>query len=169
MIHKEKNEITKLDIQNNNSKERVISSVQNNYTAIKIMSLNKHEADKEDLHNTVEKHKNESLDLLQSLHVDDTSQAMLATQMAAIHELQQMEFLFASRILSPEKKFLHINAITKLSNVFIQQATLMQKLQGKGQQKVTVEHVHVHRGGQAIVGNINTNSNRGGSDENKKG
>jgi hypothetical protein len=25
---------------------------------------------------------------------------------------------------------------------------------GKGQQKVTVEHVHVHKGGQAIVGNI---------------
>ena len=26
---------------------------------------------------------------------------------------------------------------------------------GKGQQKVTVEHVHVHSGGQAIVGNVN--------------
>jgi len=25
---------------------------------------------------------------------------------------------------------------------------------GKGQQKMTVEHVHVHEGGQAIVGNI---------------
>jgi hypothetical protein len=25
---------------------------------------------------------------------------------------------------------------------------------GKGQQKVTVEHVHVHDGGQAIVGNV---------------
>jgi hypothetical protein len=25
---------------------------------------------------------------------------------------------------------------------------------GKGQQKVTVEHVHVHEGGQAIVGNV---------------
>ena len=25
---------------------------------------------------------------------------------------------------------------------------------GKGQQKVTVEHVHVHNGGQAIVGNV---------------
>jgi len=27
---------------------------------------------------------------------------------------------------------------------------------GKGQQKVTVEHVHVHAGGQAIVGNVGT-------------
>jgi hypothetical protein len=30
---------------------------------------------------------------------------------------------------------------------------------GKGAQKVTVEHVHVHEGGQAIVGNIES---RGG-------
>src|SRR6202048_3448874 len=35
-------------------------------------------------------------------------------------------------------------------------ATLLEALnrhRGKGQQKVTVEHVHVHEGGQAIVGN----------------
>jgi hypothetical protein len=34
---------------------------------------------------------------------------------------------------------------------------------GKGHQKVTVEHVHVHEGGQAIVGNVSTRSGgRGG-------
>src|SRR5262245_1267405 len=36
-------------------------------------------------------------------------------------------------------------------------ATLLEALsrhRGKGQQKVTVEHVHVHEGGQAIVGNV---------------
>jgi hypothetical protein len=36
-------------------------------------------------------------------------------------------------------------------------ATLLEALnrhRGKGQQKVTVEHVHVHNGGQAIVGNV---------------
>jgi hypothetical protein len=27
---------------------------------------------------------------------------------------------------------------------------------GKGQQKVTVEHVHVHSGGQAVVGTVET-------------
>jgi len=35
--------------------------------------------------------------------------------------------------------------------------TLLESLnrhRGKGQQRVTVEHVHVHEGGQAIVGNI---------------
>jgi hypothetical protein len=32
----------------------------------------------------------------------------------------------------------------------------LDKHRGKGQQKVTVEHVHVHQGGQAIVGNVQT-------------
>jgi hypothetical protein len=35
---------------------------------------------------------------------------------------------------------------------------------GKGQQKVTVEHVHVHAGGQAVVGVVGT---PGGGDQKK--
>jgi hypothetical protein len=27
---------------------------------------------------------------------------------------------------------------------------------GKGQQKMTVEHVHINSGGQAIIGNVNS-------------
>ena len=30
----------------------------------------------------------------------------------------------------------------------------LQRYRGKGQQKVTVEHVHVHSGGQAVVGMV---------------
>jgi hypothetical protein len=38
----------------------------------------------------------------------------------------------------------------------------MAKLKGKtGQQKVTVEHVHVHQGGQAIVGAVTTARSEG--------
>ena len=44
----------------------------------------------------------------------------------------------------------------KLSRTY---ATLLEALnrhRGKGQQKVTVEHVHVHSGGQAVVGMVET-------------
>jgi hypothetical protein len=44
----------------------------------------------------------------------------------------------------------------KLSRTY---ATLLEALnrhRGKGQQKVTVEHVHVHAGGQAVVGMVAT-------------
>ncbi len=46
---------------------------------------------------------------------------------------------------------------TRLLRVFTEQLDAMAKLKGKGgQQKVTVEHVHVHQGGQAIVGSVST-------------
>jgi hypothetical protein len=37
----------------------------------------------------------------------------------------------------------------------IAQTEALQRYRGKGQQKVTVEHVHVHTGKQAIVGAVN--------------
>ena len=44
----------------------------------------------------------------------------------------------------------------------LEQIEAMQKLKGKaGQQKVTVEHVHVHEGGQAIVGTVSTSRGEG--------
>lgn len=43
----------------------------------------------------------------------------------------------------------------KLLALFVQQVDAMQRLKGKaGRQKVTVEHVNVHAGGQAIVGTV---------------
>jgi hypothetical protein len=42
----------------------------------------------------------------------------------------------------------------------------LQKLRGKaGQQKVTVEHVHVHQGGQAIVGAVSVSKDEGGGEK----
>jgi hypothetical protein len=47
-----------------------------------------------------------------------------------------------------------LSQANKLSRTY---ATLLEALnrhRGKGQQKVTVEHVHVHSGGQAVVGTV---------------
>ena len=45
----------------------------------------------------------------------------------------------------------------------LEQIEAMQKLKGTArQQKVTVEHVHVHEGGQAIVGTVSTSKGEGG-------
>src|SRR5262249_3645802 len=50
-----------------------------------------------------------------------------------------------------------------LIRTFAAQTEALQRYRGKGQQKVTVEHVHVHTGGQAIVGAV---SQSGGGREN---
>jgi len=43
----------------------------------------------------------------------------------------------------------------------------LDKHRGKGQQKVTVEHVHVYRGGQAIVGNVEQGVGASANSENQ--
>jgi len=39
-------------------------------------------------------------------------------------------------------------------SLYVKQLAALDKHRGKGQQKVTVEHVNVASGGQAIVGNV---------------
>ncbi len=91
---------------------------------------------------------------------------LLSTQLLDIHELQQKLIVFANRSMNyPEENQYYINAVTKLSNAFVSQITLLQKLQGQNQQKVTVEHLHVHQGAQAIVGQVNANNTGGVANE----
>ena len=49
---------------------------------------------------------------------------------------------------------LYLKHATKLLSVFAKQLETLNRNRGKGQQKVTVEHVQVQSGGQAIVGSI---------------
>jgi hypothetical protein len=85
---------------------------------------------------------------------DNNLELMLITQMLSVHDLQQ-EAMRVSKVNldNPKAQYL-INASIKLSNTFTQQAALLSKLQGKGSQKIIVEHVDVHDGGQAIVGDV---------------
>ncbi|WFU26322.1 hypothetical protein QA649_08970 [Bradyrhizobium sp. CB1717] len=83
----------------------------------------------------------------------DEFEGMLMAQMIGTHNAA-MEC--HRRAMLPEQPFVgRSEALTqanKLSRTF---ATLLEALnrhRGKGQQKVTVEHVHVHAGGQAVVG-----------------
>lgn len=48
----------------------------------------------------------------------------------------------------------NINRATKLNRTFLAQLEALNKYRGKGQQKKTVEHVHVNEGGQAVIGNF---------------
>lgn len=84
----------------------------------------------------------------------DETEAMLATQMVATH-------FAAMTLLRRLKGAENIpqqdsagNLAVKLLRTYAGQMEALQRYRGKGQQKVTVEHVHVHPGGQAIVGAV---------------
>jgi hypothetical protein len=49
-----------------------------------------------------------------------------------------------------------LNQANKLSRTYTALLEALNRHRGKGQQKVTVEHVHVHAGGQAVVGMVET-------------
>jgi hypothetical protein len=50
----------------------------------------------------------------------------------------------------------NLNQANKLSRTHAALLDALNRHRGKGQQKVTVEHVHVHSGGQAVVGMVGT-------------
>ena len=59
------------------------------------------------------------------------------------------------------------NLAVKLLRTFAAQTEALQRYRGKGQQKVTVEHVHVHTGGQAIVGSVSQSGGGRDNDQNR--
>jgi hypothetical protein len=87
----------------------------------------------------------------------DELEGMIAAQLVAGHNAAMECY---RRAMLPNQDFVfrreNLNQAGKLSRTF---ATLLEALnrhRGKGQQKVVVEHVHVYRGGQAIVGHVAT-------------
>ena len=93
-------------------------------------------------------------DAIKGLKPRDEAEAMLATQMAAVH-LATMTF--ARRLNHVEnipQQDSAERAFNKLARTFTTQMTALKNYRTGGQQKMTVEHVHVHDGGQAIVGSV---------------
>jgi hypothetical protein len=98
----------------------------------------------------------------------NTIEASLAAQMTATGE---MALMFLNRATLPEQTVdgvdRNVARATRLMRLHLEQIEAMQKLKGKaGQQKVTVEHVHIHEGGQAIVGAVSANGGGMGASTN---
>jgi len=94
----------------------------------------------------------------------DEIEGMLAAQMVAMHHAS-MEA--SRRAMLPDQPFEIVQGYRKSAanstRTFIELLAALDRRRGKGtQQKVTVEHVHVHAGGQAIVGNIEPGDRGGG-------
>src|SRR6266550_4363987 len=95
------------------------------------------------------------LTFLAGIKPNDELEGMLAAQLRASHNAAMKYYrraMISEQTFEGRKE--NLNQANKLSRTH---ATLLEALnrhRGKGQQKVTVEHVHVHNGGQAIVGNV---------------
>ena len=101
------------------------------------------------------------LSVVEGIAPKDEVEAMLATQMAAVH---MASMTFARRLAHvdniPQQDSAE-RAFNKLARTFTAQVDALKRYRTGGQQKVTVEHVHVHAGGQAIVGTVEKGSSAG--------
>jgi len=110
---------------------------------------------------------NAAVAALYGIRPQNELEGLLAVQMVACHN---MALECANRAMLPDQTSdgvnANVNRVTKLMRTFTAQVEALQKLRGKtSQQKVTVEHVHVNKGGQAIVGAVNQRQSRGGGGE----
>jgi hypothetical protein len=92
--------------------------------------------------------------IVKGLKPRDQIEAMLAAQMAAVHTAAMR----LSTSLADAKQ-LHLRdsadgTFNRLTRTFVTQMEALKRYRSRGEQTVTVQHVNVREGGQAIVGNV---------------
>ena len=94
---------------------------------------------------------------LASIGPRDELEGMMAAQLIAAHNAAMECY---RRAMHVEQTFVgrheNLNQANRLSRTWTTLLGALDKHRGKGQQKVTVEHVYVHAGGQAVVGMVET-------------
>ncbi len=97
---------------------------------------------------------NFAVSLVRSIEPRSQLETMLAIQMAAVH-LSSMKYMRKMNHAETIPQLdLQERVVNKLMRTFTSQMEALRKHRNGGNQKVVVEHVHVHEGGQAIVGNV---------------
>ena len=122
---------------------------------------------------TLARQRNATAEAMIGIAPKDELEGMLAAQLIAAHNAAMECY---RRAMIPEQTFegrqqslSHGSRLSRTSAALIE---ALNRHRGKGQQKVTVEHVHVHSGGQAVVGMVASSpakSNSEGSNANQVG
>ena len=119
-----------------------------------------------------------AVDAADSVGADNSLEKMLAHQMALAHEMamkmgnEAMGELQKVRQMNDNRNGLHpgaaselqrlTNSVARLMATYQQGMLTLQRIKTGGNQTVTVQHVNVGAGGQAIVGNVQAGGGREG-------
>jgi hypothetical protein len=98
---------------------------------------------------------NDAAALLEGIAPRDAVEGMLAIQMVTAHSTAMRCLRLAAREgQSFQGVESNINRATKLMRTYTAQIEALNRHRSKARQTMIVKHVHVHEGGQAIVGNV---------------
>lgn len=106
-----------------------------------------------------------ALEVIGTTKPKDAVELMLATQMFLINDSILDAHRYSKKTSSVSVYNQYVNSITKLSRTFTGQMDSLKKYQGKGQQKIVVEHLNVNQGGRAVVGDVSVKAKGEGVDE----
>ena len=117
-----------------------------------------------------------AVDAAHSIQADNSMEKMLAHQMALAHE---MAMKIGNAAMGEVQKIQHpttfggglkpgaatelqrlTNSVARLMATYQQGMLTMQRLRTGGTQTVTVQHVNIEAGGQAVIGNVKTGGDR---------
>lgn len=97
-----------------------------------------------------------ALDVAETVQASNSLEKMLAHQMAAIHEAGMRAMQRANVTQDAAHATRLINASTRCFDTFQRAALVLDRLRGKQEQRILVQHVNVGQGAQAVIGNIQT-------------
>jgi hypothetical protein len=94
------------------------------------------------------------LRLVRGIGPRDETEALLACQMAAIHNATMAAARRLNHVETISQQDSASNMLNKLARTFASQLEALKRYRSAGEQTIKVQHVTVHEGGQAIVGNV---------------
>ena len=98
---------------------------------------------------------NAAITALKGMKPGDELEGMLSAQLIAIHNAVMeccRRAMLGNQTFEGRRE--NLNQANKLSRTYAALTEALDRHRGKGQQRITVEHVNVHAGGQAIVGAV---------------
>jgi hypothetical protein len=94
------------------------------------------------------------LSVIKAIKPKDQLEAMLAAQMAAVHMAMMRSSQYLAHVENIPQLDIGERVFNKMGRTFVAQMEALKRYRTGGEQKVTVQHVSVSEGGQAIVGNV---------------
>jgi|GEM_PF-3299996 len=91
----------------------------------------------------------------------DPMEAMLIVQMITVHNQSMAMLKKSTRFDHYDSKRRYLDLSMRLFRTYTAQMEALRKHRQKGRQKMIVEHVHIHPGGHAMVGNIEMKKGEG--------
>ena len=103
-----------------------------------------------------------ALSIINGIEPRNEVETLLASQMAAVHMATMNAALRVGNATNLPQYDSAVQGFNKLARTFAMQLEALKRHRSNGEQKVTVQHVHVNEGGQAIVGTVSGVAGAGG-------